>query len=63
MEMYRQLAIPDYQHVSQCWMLLEDATAVAGLLGELVQSEDVDKVRSFRCPVQGCLAHKKTPTP
>mmetsp|Transcript_62041 Transcript_62041/g.147835 ORF Transcript_62041/g.147835 Transcript_62041/m.147835 type:complete len:1013 (-) Transcript_62041:62-3100(-) len=42
-EMYRQLEIPDYQHVSQCWMLLEDSTAVAGLLGELVQSGDVDQ--------------------
>jgi len=42
-ELYRTLEIPDYQHVSQCWMLLEDAASVAGLLGNLVSSGNVDQ--------------------
>ncbi|KAJ1475052.1 armadillo-type protein, partial [Baffinella frigidus] len=53
-EMYRQLEIPDYQHVSQCWMLLEDSTAVAGLLGELVQSGDVDQIMAYQIAFDLC---------
>ncbi len=54
-ELFRKLQVPDYQHVCQCLMLLENGKAVAAVLNELLKSDsESDELLAYQIAFDLC---------
>ena len=54
-DLFRKLQVPDYQHVCQCLMLLENGKAVAGVLNDLIKSDsESDELLAYQIAFDLC---------